>query len=149
MGFGLGAAIGAQMGTNERAVLITGDGSFGMSLNELATAVSNNTPIVILLFNNGALGMVRQWQTFFYDKHYSNTLLDRKTDFIRLAEAFGASGVRVENIEELPDAFEKAFKYNGPFVIDCIIDKDELVLPMMPPDGSMADIIVKVGEEDA
>ena len=149
MGFGLGAAIGAQMGTGERTVLITGDGSFGMSLNELATAVSNNTPIVILIFNNGALGMVRQWQTFFYDKHYSNTLLDRKTDFMRLAEAFGASGMKAENTEELQKAFDKAFNCDGPFVIDCVIDKDELVLPMMPPDGSMADIIVKVGEEDA
>ncbi len=146
MGFGMGAAIGAQIGTGEHAVLVTGDGSFGMCLNELATAVSNKNPLVILLLNNGVLGMVRQWQTLFFDKHYSNTILDRKTDFVRLAQAFGADGVRVETIEELDAALEKAFAIDGPFLIDCIIDKDEFVLPMLPPGGSMDDIIVKVGD---
>ena len=146
MGFGLGAAIGAQMGAQERSVLITGDGSFGMSLNEMATAVSQQTPVVILIMNNGVLGMVRQWQTLFFDKHYSNTVLDRQTDFVRLAEAFGAEGSRAATLEELDAALQKAFACSGPYVIDCLIDKDEFVLPMLPPGGSMDDIIVKVGD---
>lgn len=146
MGFGLGAAIGAQMGTGEKTVLITGDGSFGMCLNEMATAVSNNLPIVILIMNNKSLGMVRQWQTLFFDKHYSNTVLDRKTDFVRLAEAFGARGEAVDTVEGLDKALTEAFKAEGPYVIDCAVDKDELVLPMLPPGGSMDDIIIKVGD---
>lgn len=146
MGFGLGAAIGAQIGTGERAVLVTGDGSFGMSLNEMATAVSAHTPVVILILNNGVLGMVRQWQTLFFDKHYSNTVLERKTDFVRLAEAFGAQGSRADTPEELETALKNAFAYDGPYVIDCYIDKDEFVLPMLPPGGSMDDIIVRVGD---
>ena len=146
MGFGLGAAIGAQMGTGERTVLITGDGSFGMNLNELATAVTNRVPLVILLLNNGVLGMVRQWQTLFFDKHYSNTILDRKTDFVRLAEAFGAQGEAVDTLEALDHALARAFQAQGPYVIDCAIGQDEFVLPMLPPGGSMDDIIVKVGD---
>ncbi len=146
MGFGMGAAIGAQLGTKEHTVLVTGDGSFGMCLNELATAVTNRIPLVILLLNNSVLGMVRQWQTLFFDKHYSNTILDRQTDFVRLAQAFGADGLRVETIEALDAALEKAFAADGPFLIDCVIDKDEFVLPMLPPGGSMDDIIVKVGD---
>ena len=146
MGFGLGAAIGAQMGTGNRCVLVTGDGSFGMCLNELATAVSNKNPIVILLMNNGVLGMVRQSQTLFFDKHYSNTVLDRKTDFVSLAKAFGAEGMAADSLDSLKSAFDTAFSYNGPFLIDCSIDKDEFVLPMLPAGGSMDDIIVKVGE---
>lgn len=146
MGFGLGAAIGAAFGTKERSVLITGDGSFGMCLNELATAVSYNVPIVILILNNGVLGMVRQWQTLFFDKHYSNTVLDRKTDFVGLAKNFGADGERAVTIEELDRALTGAFRSGGPYVIDCTIDKDEFVLPMLPPGGSMDDIIVKAGD---
>ncbi len=144
MGFGLGAAIGAQMATGERTVLVTGDGSFGMCLNELATAVSQRLPLVILLLNNGVLGMVRQWQTLFFDRHYSNTVLDRKTDFVKLAQAFGADGARVNTPEQLEAALETAFASDGPFLIDCAIDKDEFVLPMLPPGGSMDDIIVKI-----
>ncbi|MDE7243194.1 MAG: biosynthetic-type acetolactate synthase large subunit [Oscillospiraceae bacterium] len=146
MGFGMGAAIGAQTGTGEHAVLITGDGSFGMCLNELATAVTYKVPLVILILNNGVLGMVRQWQTLFFDKHYSNTILDRKTNFVRLAEAFGGQGEAVASLEELDQALSRAFAANGPYVIDCAIDKDEFVLPMLPPGGSMDDIIVKVGD---
>lgn len=146
MGFGLGAAIGAAVGTGERSVLITGDGSFGMCLNELTTAVTYNVPIVILLMNNGVLGMVRQWQTLFFNKHYSNTILDRKTDFVALARAFGADGEAVDTVAALDKAFEHAFSCDGPYVIDCRIDKDEFVLPMLPPGGSMDDIIMKVGE---
>ena len=147
MGFGMGAAMGAQMGTGERAVLITGDGSFGMNLNELATAVAHKIPLVILLMNNGVLGMVRQWQTLFFDKHYSNTNLDaRQTDFVKLAEAFGAEASRALTLEELDAALEKAFACDGPYLIDCAIGKNEFVLPMLPPGGSMDDIIVKVGD---
>lgn len=146
MGFGLGAAIGAAVGTGERSVLVTGDGSFGMCLNELTTAVTYNMPVVILLMNNGVLGMVRQWQTLFFNKHYSNTILDRKTDFVALARAFGADGEAVDTVAALDKAFEHAFSCDGPYVIDCRIDKDEFVLPMLPPGGSMDDIIMKVGE---
>ncbi len=145
MGFGLGAAIGAAIGTRERSVLITGDGSFGMCLNELATAVRYDVPVVILIMNNGVLGMVRQWQTLFFQKHYSNTVLERKTDFSALARAFGAEGEAVSTPEELDAALTRAFRQNGPYVIDCKIDKDEFVLPMLPPGGSMDDIIVKAG----
>ena len=146
MGFGMGAAIGAQVATGERAVLVTGDGSFGMNLNELATAVTNKIPLVILMLNNGVLGMVRQWQTLFFDKHYSNTVLDRQTDYVALAKAFGADGVTAATPEELDAALAKAFSAEGPFLINCIIDKDEFVLPMLPPGGSMDDIIVKAGD---
>ena len=147
MGFGMGAAMGAAMGTGERSVLITGDGSFGMNLNELATAVANQIPMVILLLNNGVLGMVRQWQTLFFDKHYSNTTLDaRQTDFVKLAQAFGASASRALTLEELESALTEAFACNGPYLIDCAIDKDEFVLPMLPPGGSMDDIITRIGD---
>lgn len=141
MGYGLGAAIGAQIGSGEKAVLITGDGSFGMNLNELATAVSYNTPVIIVLVNNGVLGMVRQWQTLFYGKRYSNTVLNRKTDFVKLAEAFGAKAARAETIDEFRNAFSEAMKHDGPYLIDTIIDMDEFVLPMLPPGGSIDDII--------
>lgn len=143
MGFGLGAALGAALGTRERSVLITGDGGFGMCLTELATAVTYKIPVVILIMNNGVLGMVRQWQTLFFDKHYSGTVLDRKTDFVSLARAFGADGERVDTLEALECALDKAFAYDGPFVIDCAVDKDEFVLPMLPPGGSINEIITK------
>ncbi|MBR3835309.1 MAG: biosynthetic-type acetolactate synthase large subunit [Clostridia bacterium] len=147
MGFGFGAAIGAAFGTGERSVLVTGDGSFGMNLNELATAVRYNIPIVILVINNGVLGMVRQWQTLFYNKHYSNTVLNRKTDFVAFAKAFGADGEAVTTPEELDSALGRAFSRDGPYIIDCKIDKDEFVLPMLPPNGSMDDIITKLEVE--
>lgn len=147
MGYGLGAAIGANVGDGNKTILITGDGSFGMNLNELATAVTYNIPVVIVLLNNGVLGMVRQWQTLFYDKHYSNTVLDRKTDFVKLARAFGAKSSRVFSEEEFEKIFKEAMENNGPYVIDTLIDKDEFVLPMLPPGGSIDDIIVKKEEK--
>ena len=147
MGFGMGAAIGAGLGTGERTVLVTGDGSFGMNLNELATAVANKVPLVILLLNNNVLGMVRQWQTLFFDKHYSNTMLDaRQTDFVKLAQAFGAKASRALTLDELEAALTEAFACDGPYLIDCAIDKDEFVLPMLPPGGSMDDIITRIGD---
>jgi len=148
MGYGLGAAIGAQLGSHNRTVLITGDGSFGMNLNELATAVSYNIPVVIVIMNNGVLGMVRQWQTLFYDKRYSNTVLNRKTDFVKLADAFGAKGVRAETIEEFSTAFEEAVRYNGPYLIDTVINEDEFVFPMLPPGGSIDDIIISQNNKE-
>lgn len=146
MGYGLGAAIGAAVATGDKTVLITGDGSFGMNLNELATAVTYNTPIVIVLLNNGVLGMVRQWQTLFFDKRYSNTTLGRKTDFVKLAEAFGLEAERVSSIDEFEQAFKIGMAHNGPYLIDTLINMDEFVLPMLPPGGSIDDMITKVEE---
>ncbi len=146
MGYGLGAAIGAAVATGDKTVLITGDGSFGMNLNELSTAVTYNTPIVIVLLNNGVLGMVRQWQTLFFGKRYSNTTLGRKTDFVKLAEAFGLEAERVSSIDEFEQAFKRGMAHNGPYLIDTLINMDEFVLPMLPPGGSIDDIITKVEE---
>ena len=143
MGFGLGAAIGAQVATGDTTVLVTGDGSFGMNLNELATAVTYNVPVIIVLMNNGVLGMVRQWQTLFFGKRYSNTVLERKTDFMKLADAFGLMGLEATTPEAFEAAFKKALTAGGPVLINTIIDKDEFVLPMLPPGGSIDDIIVK------
>ena len=148
MGYGLGAAIGAAAAGNERVILITGDGSFAMNCNELATAVTYGMPIAIVLFDNGVLGMVRQMQTLFFGKRYSNTVLERKTDFVKLAEAYGAKGERVTDIGSFEKAFERAMKYKGPYVIDTVIDKDELVLPMLPPGGSIDEMITGIKKED-
>ncbi len=148
MGYGLGAAIGAAAAGNERVILITGDGSFAMNSNELATAVTYGMPIVIVLFDNGVLGMVRQMQTLFFSRRYSNTVLERKTDFVKLAKAYGAEGERVTDIESFEAAFARAMKYKGPYLIDAAIDKDELVLPMMPPGGSVDELITEIKEDD-
>ena len=146
MGYGLGAAIGAQIGSGDKTVLITGDGSFGMNLNELATAVTYNTPVVTVIMNNGVLGMVRQWQSLFFGKRYSNTTLGRKTDFVKLADAFGLPGERATNIEEFEAAFKRAMSHDGPYLIDAVINMDEFVLPMLPPGGSIDDMITSVEE---
>lgn len=144
MGFGLGAAIGAAKATGKRTVLFTGDGSFGMNLNELATVSAENVPVVIVIMNNHVLGMVRQWQTLFFQKHYSNTdLHERKTDFIKLADAFGIRGYRIQDLSELSAVIEKAFAENSPALIDCAIYEDEFVLPMLPPGGCIEDIITE------
>lgn len=144
MGYGLGAAIGGCIGSGrKRTVLFTGDGSFGMNLNEMATAVSQELPITIVIFNNDVLGMVRQWQTIFYDCHCSQTILDRKTDFPALARAFGAYGFTAWTMDDLRAALEAADQAEGPVLIDCHIDMDEKVLPMIPPGRSVKDMIVK------
>lgn len=147
MGYGLGAAIGAQMASGNKTILITGDGSFGMNLNEMATAVSYNIPLVIVLMNNGVLGMVRQWQTLFFGKRYSSTTLNRKTDFVKLAESFGAKSARAATVEAFTAAFEEAMQHGGPYLIEAMIDQDEFVLPMLPPGGSMDDIITSKEKE--
>ena len=144
MGFGMGAAIGASKATGLRSVLFTGDGSFGMNLNELTTSVTKKTPLVIVIMNNGVLGMVRQWQTLFYGRHYSETTLGRGTDFVKIAEGFGAKGRLVFTEQELEDACKEAFSYDGTYVIDCAVDCDEFVLPMLPPGGSIDDIITEL-----
>ncbi|MEE1320045.1 MAG: biosynthetic-type acetolactate synthase large subunit [Acutalibacteraceae bacterium] len=149
MGYGLGAAIGAQVATGHKTVLVTGDGSFGMNLNELSTVVTYNLPVVVVLLNNGVLGMVRQWQTLFFEKRYSNTVLGRKTNFPLLAEAFGAAGYHAETAEEFEAALAKAMESDVPAVIEVMIEKDEFVLPMLPPGGSIDDIIVSVDKEGA
>ena len=145
MGFGYGAAIGAQMalGRDARVVMLTGDGSFHMNLNEGCTAVSYDLPIITVIFNNQVLGMVRQWQTTFYEKRYSDTDPHRKTDFVKLAEAFGAKGYRATTPAEFKVAFTDAMKQQGPSWIDCRIGKDEKVLPMIPGGGTIEDIIME------
>ena len=143
MGFGMGAAIGAAVATGRTSILYTGDGSFGMNLNELATAVSQNLPLVVVLFNNGVLGNVRQWQTMFYGERYSQTTLNRKTDFVKLAEAFGAKGFRADDKDSLDKALKEAFASKSPCVVECIIDKDEMVLPMIPPGKSIDSLLMR------
>ena len=144
MGFGLGAAIGAAKATKKRTILFTGDGSFGMNLNELATASTENVPVVIVIMNNHVLGMVRQWQTLFFNKHYSNTdLHERKTDFMKLADAFGMKGYRITELSELSPVLDQAFAEQGPVLVECMIDQDEFVLPMLPPGGCIEDIITE------
>ena len=115
-----------------------------MNLNELATAVSYKIPVVIVLMNNGVLGIVRQWQTLFFGKRYSSTVLARKTDFVKLAQSFGADGYLAETQVEFKRAFEQALAGGKPAVIDVRIDKDEMVLPMLPPGGAISDMITKV-----
>lgn len=145
MGFGYGAAIGAQMalGRDARVVMLTGDGSFHMNLNEACTAVSYDLPIITVIFNNQVLGMVRQWQTTFYEKRYSDTDPHRKTDFVKLAEGFGAKGYRAATPAEFKAAFADAMKQKGPSWIDCRIGKDEKILPMIPGGGTVNDIIME------
>lgn len=143
MGFGMGAAIGTKVANpNRPVVLVTGDGSFHMNMNEMAAAVSENIPIVVLIFNNTVLGMVRQWQTLFYDHRYSNTSIDRKTDYVKLAEAFGAKGFRIHNRYEIEDVMKEAIRSKVPCIVDCMIDKDDCVYPIIPPGKSGKDIIL-------
>lgn len=146
MGFGLGAAIGAKVANPDKTVFnIAGDGSFGMNCNEFATAVKYNIPIKIIIMNNNALGMVRQWQSLFYEARYSQTTLDRSTDFVKLAEAFGGVGFRVENREELEGVLQEALAVNKPVIIDYRIDNDKKVFPMVAPGAPIHQII---NEED-
>ncbi|MEA4929518.1 MAG: biosynthetic-type acetolactate synthase large subunit [Candidatus Limiplasma sp.] len=144
MGFGMGAAMGACIGTGlKKTVLVTSDGSFHMNMNELATAVANRLPLLVLVLNNSVLGMVRQWQTMFFGKRYSNTTLNRPTDFCLLAQAFGAKGLRLETLDKLDAVLDKAFATPGPVVVDVRIHRDEMVLPMIPPNGTIQDMILR------
>ena len=146
MGFGLGAAIGAKQGNPEKTVVhITGDGSFRMNCNELATEEYYKLPIITFIFNNGTLGMVRQWQHLIYNEHYSQTDLDRGPDFVKLAEAYGLVGARATNEEELQAAIDMALEYEAKgigCVIDCKIDIDEMVRPMVEGGARITNFIV-------
>ena len=143
MGYGLGAAIGGCIANGKRrTVLFTGDGSFGMNLHEVATAVSQRLPIVIVILNNNALGLPRQWQTTFFGGRYSHSTLDRATDFEALAKAFGAYGAAVDSPAQLEGVLA-SYADDLPIVIDYKIDSDEIVLPMIPPGGTVKDIITK------
>ncbi|NLL56320.1 MAG: biosynthetic-type acetolactate synthase large subunit [Clostridiales bacterium] len=143
MGFGLGASIGASIGAQKKAVLFTSDGGFHMNLNEMATLVSYNLPVLIVVMNNNALGMVRQWQTLFFESRYSCTSLNRKTDYVMLAKAFGINGCKIDDMSKLNNAVKDALKYNRPYLLEVTIDPDEKVLPMIPPNGTINDIILK------
>ena len=143
MGYGMGAAIGACLAKNkEETVLITSDGSFSMNCNELCTTVKEGLPITIVLLNNQVLGMVRQWQTAFFGERYSATILDRGTDFVKLIEAYGGKGFSIHKLSELEKALEERKNIAGPVLLDCHIDKDEKVLPMIPPGKSVSEIIL-------
>ena len=144
MGYGYGAAIGAMvaLGDSIKGIHITGDGSFHMNLNEACTAVSYNLPVITVILNNTVLGMVRQWQRCFYGKRFAATDPHRQTNFVKLAEAFGAKGYHAETIAEFKDAFAEALKAIGPVWIECAIDKDERVLPMIPAGKTVNDIMM-------
>ncbi|MCI5919613.1 MAG: biosynthetic-type acetolactate synthase large subunit [Roseburia sp.] len=134
MGYGLGAAIGAQIANPDKQVInIAGDGCFRMNMNELATAVREKLPLIEVIVNNHVLGMVRQWQNLFYEKRYSATVLDDGVDFVKLAEAMGATGYRTTSREEFETVFQKALESKTPVLIDCIIDSDDKVWPMVAP----------------
>lgn len=146
MGYGLGAAIGAQIANPKKQVVnIAGDGCFRMNMNEVATAVRQKLPLIQVVINNHVLGMVRQWQTLFYEQHYSETVLNDGVDFVKLAEAMGATGYRATTREEFSEAFRKALVSKTPVVIDCIIDSDDKVWPMVAPGAAISEVF---SEED-
>lgn len=141
MGYGLGACIGAKMGMKDKTVInIAGDGCFRMNMNEIATATRHNIPIIEVVFNNHVLGMVRQWQTLFYGQRYSNTVLDDSVDFVKLAEAMGAKAYRVTKPEEFEPALREAIKLNVPCLIECMLDRDDKVFPMVAPGKPISDV---------
>ena len=140
MGYGLGAALGAKSGREDKVVVnIAGDGCFRMNMNEIATAVRHNIPVIQVVINNHVLGMVRQWQNLFYGQRYSATVLNDAVDFVKLAEAMGAEGIRVTTQEEFKAAFEKAMNLGRPVVIDCQIDSDDKVWPMVAPGAAISE----------
>ena len=140
MGYGLGAALGAKTGCPEKTVVnIAGDGCFRMNMNEIATAARYQIPVIQVVVNNHVLGMVRQWQNLFYGGRYSATVLNDSVDFVKLAEAMGAAGIRVSTREEFKEAFAKALSMNGPVVIDCQIDSDDKVWPMVAPGAAISE----------
>ena len=141
MGYGLGAAIGAKFGRPDKVVVnIAGDGCFRMNMNEVATAARNNLPLIEIVINNHVLGMVRQWQTLFYDHRYSSTILDDKVDFVKFAESMGAVGIRVTKKEEVGPAIEKAIALNTTVVLDCQIGCDDKVFPMVPAGAPIEEV---------
>ncbi len=148
MGYGFPAAIGAKLAAPDKNVIcISGDGSFQMNIQELATAVHNKIDLVIALINNNFLGMVRQWQDIFYNKRYSHTSMEGSPDFVKVAEAYGAKGFRATSSEEATEAIEKALKIKGPVLIDFVVDPEENVYPMVAPNHPISDIIIG-GEQE-
>ncbi|MBQ3599965.1 MAG: biosynthetic-type acetolactate synthase large subunit [Lachnospiraceae bacterium] len=146
MGYGLGASIGAQVGMPEKQVFnIAGDGCFRMNMNEIATATRYNIPIIQVVLNNHVLGMVRQWQTLFYEKRYSQTILEDKVDFVKLAEAMGAKAYRITKKEEVESVLKEAIAAKEPVFIECVIDQDEKVWPMVAPGAAIGEVF---SEED-
>ena len=144
MGFGLGAAIGAKVGNPDKVVVhTTGDGCFRMNCHELATVEHYGLPIITVVFNNGVLGMVRQWQHLIYHERYSETTLDRGPDFVKLAEAYGLKGFRVRTQKEMEAAFQAALESGQGCVIDCVLDMDEMVRPMVPGGAHITDFLLK------
>ncbi len=142
MGYGFPAAIGAKLGRPDKIVVdVSGDGSFQMNSQEMATIVQNNIPIIIAIFNNGYLGMVRQWQALFFEHRYSHTTIENSVDFVKLAEAYGAMGIRVTKPSEVKAAIEKAVEANGPVLIDFIIEREENVSPMVPAGAAINEIL--------
>lgn len=140
MGYGLGAAIGAKVGCKDKTVInIAGDGCFRMNMNEVATAIRYNIPVIEIIFNNHVLGMVRQWQDLFYGKRYSATVLDDCVDFVKVSEGMGAKGYRVQTIEEFEAALKDAMALNIPCVIDCLIDREDKVFPMVSPGAAISE----------
>jgi acetolactate synthase-1/2/3 large subunit len=144
MGFGLGAAIGAAAATGQRVVLVTGDGCFHMNMNELVTAAAYKLPVTVLVFNNNVLGMVYQWQKLFYGKRFSSTVLNRPTDYLKLAEAMGAAGFEIRKNGDIDAVLKKALSVNGPALVNCIIGSDENVVPMIPAGKSAESIILEI-----
>ncbi|MCI9489138.1 MAG: biosynthetic-type acetolactate synthase large subunit [Dorea sp.] len=141
MGYGLGASLGAKTGMPQKTVVnIAGDGCFRMNMNEIATAVRHNIPVIQVVINNHVLGMVRQWQNLFYGQRYSATVLNDAVDFVKLAEAMGADGIRVSSKEEFSEAFARALTLGKPVVIDCQIDCDDKVWPMVAPGSSIREV---------
>ena len=142
MGFGFPAAIGAQVGNPDRLVIdIAGDGSFQMNIQELGTAVANQIPVKVVILNNFYLGMVRQWQEFFFNKRYSGTVLDQNPDFVKIAEAYGAKGFKITEVNQLRSTLKEAFETPGPVVVDCHVEREENVLPMVPAGGAIHQMI--------
>jgi acetolactate synthase-1/2/3 large subunit len=140
MGYGLGACIGAQVGNPDKlCVNIAGDGCFRMNMNELATASRYNLPIIEIVINNHVLGMVRQWQTLFYNKHYSQTVFEDKVDYCKVAEGLGCEAIRITKKSEVVPALKKAIKSKKPVLIDCIIEEDDKVFPMVPAGASISE----------
>ena len=140
MGYGLGACIGAKVGCKDKTVVnIAGDGCFRMNMNELATATRYNIPIIEVVFNNHVLGMVRQWQDLFYGKRYSSTVLDDSVDFVKVSEGMGAKAYRVNTIEEFEKAFNEAVELNIPCMIECMIDREDKVFPMVSPGAPISE----------
>lgn len=146
MGYGLGACIGAKYGQPDKKVInIAGDGCFRMNMNEIATAARYNVPIIEIIFNNHVLGMVRQWQNLFYEERYSYTVLNDKLDYVKVSEAMGAKAYRVTKVDEVEDVLKKALAENGPVVIECLIDSDDKVWPMVAPGAAINEVFT---EED-